>query len=92
MGRIYRHRKYADTNKDLFIWRLRSFKECLEFSKAILPYMPVKQLQVQLMIEFCEPRVGAGLIGKKLHYSDDDWFRYEVMKELNHKGKEVLVK
>lgn len=71
-------------SKPAYQWFIRDMKNCYELCLEILPYMPSKKRQVELMIDFCKrsPKLG----GPTRRDLDADWAIHREMKELNKKG------
>jgi len=69
-------------------WYISSHLDCLRFCAEVYEFMPIKQEQVKLMIEFCSRGVARGH-GCQSKAEPRDFEIYEKMKELNKRGKEV---
>jgi len=88
MGSIRCYKPTNPAHKDSYIWIVRTIKDCLEFCEAILPWLPAKQRQAELVIEFCS----GGLPTRSFRDTDRDWEIYEEMKKLNKRGKELWLR
>lgn len=68
-------------HKPVWQWKIRAMGEIKSFCEEILPYLPAKRKQAELMIVFCNGRLNA-----IRPYTDRDWAIHREMKRLNHRG------
>ena len=91
-GKIYVHRKYHGVWKDLWKWQLTDYSSIKKFCEEILPFLPAKKEQAQLIIGFCSRRLAMSRKGLALKKGANTWVAedfqtYYRMKELNKRGK-----
>lgn len=70
--------------RDIWYWRLSSsFNKTIWFLKRILPYLPSKQRQAELLLEYCISR--CNVFGNKPYSERELQIREEIL-TLNRKG------
>lgn len=91
-GKVYpeRRKNPLKNQREVFVWRLSGAQQMKDFCEEILPYLPSKKRQAEIMIEFCERRKVCHRIythgGHFTTYEDRDWELLKEMQELNHRG------
>ena len=88
------HRWVNPSNrKVLYHWYLCSLKDCKRFCEEVLPYLPAKRRQAELIIEFCGIRMNPN-VRKNVAMSKGEttWGLreeeiYQELKELNKRGE-----
>jgi len=90
MGKVYKVNRKGIKQKPVYIWRLSGAKNMQIFCEEVIPYLPTKRRQAELMIEFCKRRVGGQTVHNKDGYHSRYTFReveiWEEMKQLNKRG------
>lgn len=91
-GKIYRHRRYSSTWKDLWNWNVYNLKECKRFCEEVLPYLPAKQRQAELVLKFCNIRLKVVRKGRNYRAGETTWTEkeeeiYQELRILNRRGK-----
>lgn len=92
-GSIYNSQSYPQTNwKQSYQWRLQKKDNLIRFLKEIISFLPSKQEQAEIVIQFCERR------GKRLQrlkpgeywkpiYDEVDYAFVERLHVLNKRGR-----
>jgi dCMP deaminase len=92
-GNVYLHDAHKNNKwKPIYHWVVNSYSDCKFVCEHILPYLPYKKEQAELMVKYCERRLGIvcqhnySRHGKTFDKIDDEF--YDKFKKLNIRGKQ----
>jgi len=73
-GNVHLHRRFRDSatpsmKKDIYHWYICSLSQCKNFCEMVLPYLPAKARQAELIIKFADIRLRKLRNRKGIKYS-----------------------
>ncbi len=83
--------KHINTREDrnwkpIYHWYISSFADCLKFCESVIDYMPIKQRQVELVMEFCKRGIGRYSNNHRLPIEEKDWLIYDELRFIGKRG------
>lgn len=101
-GRVYfvDEKRYGHPGrKDIYLWTLSRTIEVKSFLEQILPFLPIKQRQAELVIELCGMKISGAIDSKRWRNQFQPGNRdiaretaiYDELKRLNKRGRPILV-
>jgi len=90
IGHIYTRGKKLVGKKQSYEWCLSTYSECLNLLTEIYEWLPIKQEQAEIVIDFCFRAIHQGRHLSLGRYrpkpQDEDWNALELIHQFNSKG------
>jgi hypothetical protein len=83
---IINHRKPKPNKKPSYVWRICGAKELHEIIGNVLPYLIVKAVHAEVMMNYLESRISARANNVHAGYASADIAAFETLKEMNRRG------
>ena len=94
-GKIHSQRDYSPKHKDRWIWQLSGYKEIKMFLEDIIDYLPIKEEQARIVLEFCSRRLNIKKKGINFKLGQTTWSEKDEedrlrINKLNKRGKQEV--
>jgi len=80
----YKPYSRGNGHKPCYFWRITKIEDCLDFLTEIVPYLPIKMEQAELVIHYCKRRLAR--FKQYNSMEDEDYDIIDRMRELNRRG------